>query len=154
MIRRARKSDIDEINRLLFQVHKVHSDIRQDLFIPGKKKYSSEELEKIIDDDSTPVFVYEDEGAICGYLFGIFTDTFKHDSLVDHRSLYIDDLCVDENKRSKGIGKALYSFIKDFAKKNGCYNITLNVWQGNDSSLAFYQKLGMKVQKTVMEEIL
>ncbi len=37
MIRLANKGDLDDINKLLFQVHKVHSDARPDLFKAGTK---------------------------------------------------------------------------------------------------------------------
>jgi GNAT superfamily N-acetyltransferase len=32
----------------------------------------------------------------------------------------------------KHIGKALYEFVRGYAKSIGCYNITLNVWEGNE----------------------
>ena len=40
------------------------------------------------------------------------------------------------------------------AKSIGCYNMTLNVWEGNDPACSFYKNMGMKVQKTGMEVIL
>ena len=43
-IRRAKQGDIPEIDKLLYQVHKVHSDARPDLFRPGTKKYTDGEL--------------------------------------------------------------------------------------------------------------
>ena len=69
-------------------------------------------------------------------------------------TLYIDDICVDEAVRGKHIGKALYEFVRDYAKSIGCYNITLNVWEGNDSGYSFYKNMGMRIQKTGMETIL
>ena len=41
-----------------------------------------------------------------------------------------------------------------FARQNGCYNVTLNVWAGNDRALRFYQRQGMQPQKYGMEMIL
>ena len=69
-------------------------------------------------------------------------------------TLYIDDICVDEATRGKHIGKALYEYVRDYAKSIGCYNITLNVWEGNDAAYSFYKHMGMQVQKTGMETIL
>jgi len=48
----------------------------------------------------------------------------------------------------------LYDFALDFAKKEGCYNLTLDAWAKNTGAVRFYEKLGMKVQKYVFEEIL
>ena len=59
-----------------------------------------------------------------------------------------------EKARGKHVGKALYEFIRDYAKSIGCNNITLNVWEGNDAALSFYRNMGMKVQKTTMEIVL
>lgn len=70
------------------------------------------------------------------------------------RTLYIDDLCVNKQCRGKHIGTQLYNFVKEYAKANGFYNITLNVWQCNPSAMKFYEAIGLKPLKVGMEEIL
>lgn len=151
-IRRATLTDIDGINKLLYEVHKVHSDKRPDLFKVGSKKYTNEELAKIIVDDNRPIFVYVDNDDILGYAFCVFIKN-NSNSLTDILSLYIDDLCVDENSRGQHIGKQLYEYSKDFAQKSGCYNLTLNVWSCNASAMKFYESCGLKPQKVHMETI-
>ncbi|HAG04724.1 MAG TPA: GNAT family N-acetyltransferase [Lachnospiraceae bacterium] len=154
MIRRAKKEDIEGINKLLMQVEEIHRKIRPDIFKKDAKKYTDKELEKIINSEDTPIFVYIDERQLLGYAFCIF-ETVKDDVLLkDRKTLYIDDLCVDESMRGKHIGNMLYEHVLDFAKKSGCYNVTLNVWNGNDSAEGFYKKMGMVPQKTYMEKIL
>uniref|UniRef100_UPI0040294F3E GNAT family N-acetyltransferase n=1 Tax=Ruminococcus bicirculans (ex Wegman et al. 2014) TaxID=1160721 RepID=UPI0040294F3E len=74
--------------------------------------------------------------------------------LTDIKTLYIDDLCVDENCRGQHIGSVLYEAVKKFAKEQGCYNVTLNVWECNPSARKFYEKAGLKPYKTCMEVIL
>ena len=69
-------------------------------------------------------------------------------------TLFIDDLCVDQNARGRQIGKKLYQHVLKFAKEKGCYDVTLNVWEGNDNARAFYEKMGMFVKETQMEVIL
>lgn len=69
-------------------------------------------------------------------------------------TLYIDDLCVDANTRGMHIGQALFEHVKKEAKRMGCYDVTLNVWEGNDSARHFYEKMGLKVKETQMEYIL
>ena len=79
----------------------------------------------------------------------------KGDKLLqDIKTLYIDDICVDENARGKHVGKALYEYVRNYAQSIGCNNITLNVWDGNDAAQNFYRNMGMKVQKTTMEIVL
>ena len=153
MIRKANKNDIGRIIELLHQVDMVHHEIRPDLFKPYTTKYNEQELEALLDNDSNPIFVYDD-GEVLGHAFCQITDVKSHKLLQDAKTLYIDDICVDEKARGKHVGKALYEFVRDYARSIGCYNMTLNVWEGNDPALSFYKNMGMKVQKTGMEEII
>ena len=153
MIRKANKNDIGRIIELLHQVDMVHHEIRPDQFKPYTTKYNEQELEALLDNDSKPIFVYDD-GEVLGHAFCQITDVKSHKLLQDAKTLYIDDICVDEKARGKHVGKALYEFVRDYAKSIGCYNMTLNVWEGNDPALSFYKNMGMKVQKTGMEEII
>lgn len=150
IIRRAKIDDIEGIEKLLYQVHDVHVQIRPDLFKKGYKKYNTLELISIINNDETPIYVaVEDE--ILGYIFCVYKQT-KGESLQPIKSLYIDDFCVLDTVRNKHIGTKLYEYVVDIAKNNDCYNITLNVWEGNDSALNFYHKLGLKTQRTFLEQ--
>lgn len=153
MIRRASKEDIKSIIELLHQVNMVHHVIRPDLFKPHTTKYSEQELELMLNDDSKPIFVYYD-GMVLGYAFCQITEVKNHQLLEDIKTLYIDDICVDEKARGKHVGKALYEHVRQYAKSIGCNNITLNVWEGNEPALHFYKNMGMQVQKTTMEVIL
>lgn len=153
MIRRASNKDIPRIIALLHQVNMVHHVIRPDLFKPHTTKYNEQELEAMFKDDSKPVFVYDD-GEVQGYAFCQVTEVKDNLLLVDNKSMYIDDICVDEKARGKHVGKALYEYVRDYARSIGCHNITLNVWEDNNPAISFYKNMGMQVQKTTMEIIL
>jgi ribosomal protein S18 acetylase RimI-like enzyme len=153
MIRRAEKKDIQGLINLLYQVDAVHNGIRPDLFKGNTSKYTELELEEIINDDSKPIFVYDD-GKILGHAFCQISEVKNHRLLQDVKTLYIDDICVDEQSRGHHIGKALYEYVYSYAKSIGCNNITLNVWEGNDYAYNFYKQMGMHIQKTGMEAIL
>lgn len=154
IIRRADARDIPTIDKLLFQVHKVHSDVRPDLFKQGAKKYTDKELADIFSNDETPVFVAEKFGAVVGYAFCVKKQFIDDNNMTDVKTLYIDDLCVDENERGAGIGKTLYEYVIDYAAENDYYNVTLNVWADNKNAVAFYEKIGLRIQKIGMEKIL
>lgn len=155
MIRRAAQKDMERINDLLYQVELIHHNGRPDIFKCGAKKYTDEELMEIISDDKTPVFVYEDEsGTVQGYAFCIYQQHVNNNLLTDIKTLYIDDLCVDESCRGKNIGTELYNYVINYAKENNFYNVTLNVWELNPAAKKFYEKLGLSVLKTYMEQIL
>jgi ribosomal protein S18 acetylase RimI-like enzyme len=152
-IRKAKKQDIPGIGKLLYQVLEVHHKARPDLFYSGVKKYNDEEVLAILEDDTRPVFVAVEEEQVLGYVFCIFQQVKDSHILTPVKTLYIDDLCVDEKFRGKNIGKKLYEFACLFAKSNGCYNLTMNVWGGNEA-VKFYGKMGMGIQKIGMETIL
>lgn len=152
-IRRAKESDIPTINKLLYEVLKVHSDVRPDLFKAGTKKYTDEELKKILADGKTPVFVAEKEGNVVGYAFCVHQQYINNNNMTDIKTLYIDDLCVDEAARGAHVGKALYEYVLNYAKAEGYYNVTLNVWADNVNAVKFYEKIGLKIQKIGMEMI-
>ena len=61
IIRFAEEKDIEQINKLLVQVNSIHHRGRPDLFKSGKKKYTDEELRKIMSDCDTPVLVAADD---------------------------------------------------------------------------------------------
>lgn len=154
-IRRGEIRDIPRINDLLYQVLMVHHQGRPDIFKGNVKKYTDEELEKILEDERTPVFVATDgSGKVQGYAFCVFVQHIDNNILTDIKTIYIDDLCVDENARGQKIGKRLYEYVLDFARENGCYNVTLNVWSCNESAMRFYEKCGLVPQKVGMEVIL
>ena len=154
MIRRAMEKDIPKIEDLLSQVCLVHHNGRPDIFNIGRK-YSAEELKEILRDEQRPILVAVDEDdAVMGYCFCIFQQHVGHSVLTDIKTLYIDDLCVDETLRGKHVGKELYAAAVAFARENGCYNLTLNVWSCNESAMRFYEAQGLVPQKVGMELVL
>lgn len=154
-IRRAEQTDIDGIAKLLLQVAQVHADGRPDLFMSGGTKYTNDELAGIIADDERPVFVAVDEAnTVLGYAFCVFED-YTQDTVRTHiRTLYIDDICVDEAARGQHVGSAVYDYVIAYAREQGFYNVTLNVWSCNPGAQRFYEAMGMKPYKVGMEQVL
>lgn len=158
LLRRAQQVDIPGIDKLLGQVLAVHHAGRPDLFKPDTRKYTDDELAQIIADDERPIFVaVEEDGApgdVLGYAFCVYQQHKNSNILTDVRTLYIDDLCVDESARGKHVGTRLYEHVLAFARDEGFYNVTLNVWALNEPALHFYEHLGLVPQKYGMEAIL
>ena len=150
MIRLATTNDIPRLLELLHQVNMVHYERRPDIFKPHTTKYNAEQLQDLLTQPNKAIFVYEDEG-VQGYAFVQMENVHDDILLQDMRTLYIDDICVDEQARGKHVGKQLFDHVRAYAEKLGCGAITLNVWEGNDAAMAFYRKLGMSVRKTCME---
>ena len=150
----ANESHIPGMIDLLRQVGQVHHQIRPDLFRSGAQKYNEADLAQLLKDPARPIFAAVEEGKLLGYCFCILKQTRDNPVLVDDRTLYIDDLCVDENCRGKHVGKALYEYVCGYARELGCRSITLNVWCGNDSAMGFYEKQGLTPRNIHMEMLL
>lgn len=154
-IRRALPNDIPGLNKLLHQVLMVHHNGRPDLFKEGVTKYTDEQLIEMIQNTQNPIFVAVDENEqVLGYCFCIHQQHLNNNILTDIKTLYFDDLCVDENIRGQHIGTKLYEYVVNWAKVHNYYNITLNVWALNESAMKFYEKCGLIPQKIGMEKIL
>lgn len=154
-VRRADEKDIPRILELLIQVDMVHHTGRPDVFKGPATKYSAEELKAIVKDDKTPVFVCVDNNdSVLGHAFCIYKQVIGDSVLTDIKTLYIDDICVDEVCRGKSVGKTLYNYVINYAKEQGFYNVTLNVWTCNNGALKFYEAMGLKPQKIGMEKVL
>ena len=130
-IRKAEEKDIPRIMELLGQVLQIHAEIRPDVFIPGTTKYTDSELKELLEQEDKPIYVAAGEDDVCmGYAF------------------------CQLKTRGQHIGESLFEYVKQQAKKLGCYEVTLNVWAGNTSAESFYEKMGMKTKERQMEYIL
>lgn len=155
MIRRAEIKDIPAINELLAQVLLVHHNGRPDLFKEIGQKYTEEELAALIARTEDPIFVYEDEeGNVIGHCFCQTKERPEGPSVYACKTLYIDDLCIHEEARGQHVGKAMYEYVKQFAREQGYYNVTLHAWECNPKAVGFYRHLGMNIQQYTMEEVL
>ena len=153
-ITKATPADIDGILVLLGQVLEVHHNGRPDIFKTGAVKYTRGELGRLLLDEKRPIMVAKNEERMLGYVFCIIKETQNDNILQDMKTLYIDDLCIDESERGGGIGKALYEHVKAYAKELGCYNLTLNVWECNEGAKRFYERMGLVPRNTLMETVL
>ena len=154
-IRKAEEKDIPRIIELLGQVLQIHADIRPDIFIPGTTKYTVCELRELLKNEAKPVYVAINEADVClGYAFCQLKEQPFSNNMIQFRSLFIDDLCIDKHARGQHIGECLFEYVKQEAKKLGCYEVTLNVWTGNTPAEKFYEKMGMKTKERQMEYIL
>lgn len=151
-IRMAKEKDINSLLRLLSQVLELHAAIRPDVFVPCSTKYTSQDLSEKLNNDLAPVYVaVDDNDDVLGYAFCELREPPFANTMRYRKTLFIDDLCVDEVSRGQRIGETLFRFVIDEAKRLGCAEVTLNVWEGNDGAKCFYEKMGMRPKETMME---
>lgn len=153
-IRFAKPSDAPAILNLLRQVGKVHADGRPDIFRAGAQKYSASQILAMLDDPTQPIFIAAEGDSVLGYGICQIHAYEKDPVMTDRTELYLDDLCVDETTRGKGVGKALYNAIRLYARQRGCHSVSLNVWSCNETAHKFYVNLGLLPRKTCLEDVL
>ena len=148
---RATQTHIPGMISLLYQVGQVHHDIRPDIFCSGALKYTAEQLEELLQDPKKPIFIAEDANGVAGYCFCQIREYDGTGVSTQRKELYIDDLCVDEQRRGQHIGSTLYDHAVSYAKEIGCDFLTLNVWCGNHSAMKFYENAGLTPRNIMME---
>ena len=153
-IRFAKTEDTPAILRLLRQVGQVHHEGRPDLFRAGAQKYGASQVIALMNKPGTAIFVATEEDKVLGYCFCMLKTHEKDPVIADYTELYIDDICIDEERRGQHIGKALYEAACRYARESRCYNVTLNVWSFNEGALRFYESCGMQPQRIFMEQIM
>lgn len=113
IIRKAEERDIPRIIELLGQVLQIHADIRPDIFIPDTTKYTVEELTELLKNKEKPIYVAVNESDVCvGYAFCQLQEQPFSNNMVQFKSLFIDDLCVDQQARGQHIGESLFEHVK------------------------------------------
>lgn len=148
-IRKARPEDIPELSELLVEICDFHCIGRPDIFKNGQK-YNDKELDKLIKAEDRLTFVALDGENIIASAYCILKS--RGGSVVKSaRILYVDDLCVKKQYRSKGVGRLLFERIKETAREAGISTIELNVWEFEGSAVGFYEKMGMSTQRRIME---
>jgi ribosomal protein S18 acetylase RimI-like enzyme len=153
LIRKALDKDAKEIISLLKEVLEIHASIRPDLFKSGSCKYKEEDILNKLKDKNTPIYVAEEDDKFLGYLLCEIIE-INEANRNKMKVMYIDDIAVKKEFRGKHIGEALFYFVKEEAKRLNCYEITLRIYEGNESAMSFYKKMGMKTQSSYLEYIL
>ncbi|MFA5561653.1 MAG: GNAT family N-acetyltransferase [Eubacteriales bacterium] len=154
IIRDAVAADAPRLLRMLAKIAELHRQGRPDLFREGSRKYDREELLSILSAPDKRIFVADEGGEATGYLFCMLRTVSGHPLLHDERTLYIDDLFVEEAYRGQQMARALMDSAGAFARANGCRRMELNVWAMPGSALPFYEKYGMREMRRTMEMIL
>lgn len=153
-IRHADERDSAALAALLRQVGRVHSEGRTDIYCSPLTKHDEQSALAIIQSKDGGVLLAESGGKVIGEL--IFKRMSREcDGFYRARKwIYIDDLCVDENYRGKGVAKALNDEAERIAYAEGCDAVELNCWAFNTRAAKFYENMGYKPQKTEYEKIL
>ena len=84
------------------------------------------------------VVIAEEEGAQAG--FALFFHTFS--TFLGKPGIYLEDLYVRPEFRSRGMGRALLVHLARLAKERGCGRLEWSVLDWNEPAIGFYKSIG------------
>jgi GNAT superfamily N-acetyltransferase len=65
---------------------------------------------------------------------------FTYSSFLALPTLFLEDIFVLEEYRRQGIGKKMFDFLREIAKREGCGRIEFTVLKWNKSAQEFYER--------------
>lgn len=148
-IRKMMEEDYDQVDKLMGQVHELHLKNRPDLYTDVEHVYSLREYQDMIQNDGVISILAEENNKVLGICF---VSMRSRTCMVKRLTAYMDDLCVDQEYRGRGIGKQLFRYAEFLAKEKGAERLDLMVWAFNDHAKAFYESLGLKPQRYIYEK--
>ena len=150
-IRFAEEKDLEAVNRLRRQVHRLHAEGRPEIFKPGFPPELENHVYTVFNDPDQQILLAEEEGTVCG--FAVLHEICRPENpfMFERRFLDIDEFCVDEAFRRRGVGSDLIRQAKAVARQRGFDRLELNMWEFNRDALAFYQDCGFVTYRRYME---
>ena len=78
-------------------------------------------------------------------LVGFLNYFISYSSFEGKPSIWVEDVFIRETHRRIGLGTMFFSRVKEIAEDLGCVRLEWLVRKNNKSGIAFYEKLGAKV---------
>lgn len=150
-IRFADRDDTEKINILRKQVNELHVNGKPEVFKAGFTDELRDYIDTVFDDPLKSIVVYDCDGAIRAYAVLHHITKPENPFMYERDYLDIDEFGVDEAFRRKGIATEMIDFIRAYAEDEGFSRIELNMWEFNQSALAFYEAIGFSTYRRYME---
>ena len=146
LVRKAKLQDVHKnLANIFIDAFNLHLECRPDIFESSKSNEDlKNELINIIEINNN-IIVCEDDGGVVGYIM------YKI-NVKKNKTLWIDQLAVDETKRGKGIAKSLINKVRNLAYEENCDRVELCCWAFNDNAMEMYKHLGFNTQRIIFEE--
>jgi len=149
IIRKLTLLDYEAADRLMQHLHDMHFEARPDLYIAVEHPYPLEEYEEKVTSEQFISLAAEEDGEIIGVCF---VELREKSLMVELPIAVMNALCVDEAHQRKGVATKLFEEATKLAREAGAKRLDLMVWGFNDTARAFYEKIGMKEQRRILEQ--
>lgn len=84
-------------------------------------------------------------GELLGNAIGFALYYFRFSSFAARPSLWLDDLYVDSEARSQGVGSILMKTLVQIAEETHCTHLTWTASANNTRGVNFYQRIGAEI---------
>ena len=152
IVRYAEKCELTAVNVIRRQVNDLHVNGRPDIFRADGWQYIAPLINtRFEDSENGGVIVAVLNGGIVGFATVQYIVKPASPYGLERRFYRIEEFGVDEDHRRMGIATALIDFAKKDAKERGFDKIELDMWEFNETALAFYESMGFRTYRRYME---
>ena len=148
LIRPMLPEDFPAVSAMMDDLHALHVENRPDLYVPMSPIYPENVYLEKLHDPATLCLLAEIDGAAAGLCF---VEMRKRTCMRNIPSAYVDDMYVSPAFRRRGVATALFRHAEALAKEKGAVRLDLMVWGFNREALSFYESLGMRPQRYILE---
>lgn len=143
MLKPAKLEDREAVNALAVQVHDLHVGWQPEYYEHTDLLYDEERFQKALDDKILYVAKLDDR--IIAYVT-LPVMEFSHAGSKPMKTMRLEELCVADGYRSRGIGKQIMEDVKVIAKQMGCTDIRLTCAPQNAAAIGLYEGMGMEIK--------
>ena len=147
-IRNATKDDLRALRDLYLALEEDGVRYQPEHFVIVER--TDEFFQSIFDSDTQDILLADIGGEAVGFVHVMILQQKKVSCLKPQSVVYMQDLCVREDLRSKGIGTILVKAAKKYGKEKGVDFIRTQVFPGNVDGMRFYERNGFcEMMKTI-----
>ena len=150
-IRKAKTEDLARLEELYRELEEDAVLYQPEHFVFSPAGTRSEQIKGFLNSDSQAIFVAEDDGEVIGFSHVVLIKAKKVPCLKPETSLYLQDLVVTAEYRSRGIGTILLNEAKKYGKDNGADFFRTQVFPQNTDGMRFYERNGFSTKMITIE---
>lgn len=158
-IRQAKKKDFEALEKLYKELEEDAVLYQPEHFVFSKKGQRSQQLEQILKSENQIMLVAEDDGdgqgeaakVVIGFAHVIFAHAKEVSCLKPQSNIYLQDLVVTKELRSRGTGTLLLNAAKKYGKEKGADFFRTQVFPQNKDGLRFYERNGFSLKMLTIE---
>ena len=149
-IRNLTNADYAAVLELYAELDRIHYEARPDYFGKRECAYPKDAYDEVLADPECLMLGAFEGDALLGTVRA--TAWNKSGMIEGIKTVCLDNIYILPEARRRGIAKALFTEVENWAKDQGAVRLDLHVWGFNRDALALYQAMGMDFQYHVMEK--